>query len=73
MSANVCEDIWHSLFILRLAEMANRAVLQRQAINCKPLTKKALRRLENEKPLRSSWTATAEGFNSSFGTIKGIV
>ena len=46
LSVNVREDIWHFFYGLKLTQKAVRAVLQRQAINCKPLARNALRRLK---------------------------
>ena len=52
--------------------MTSVAFSEPQTINCKPSTRNTLRRLKNEKPLRSSRTAAAEGFKSVEILLRGL-
>ena len=45
LSVNVREDIWHFFYGLKLTQKAVRAILQRQTINCKGITRNTLRGL----------------------------
>lgn len=60
LSANVREDIWHFFYGLKLTQKAVRAILQRQTINCKAITKNTLRELISVFPFWPCMTETVQ-------------